>query len=75
MNEQLSALGDRFWDLAMSNSPMWASIIGDHRFDADVEDLSLDHEDEAIGQFESIVTEATTIDPASHHFGGSVARF
>ncbi len=65
MNQQLAALSDRFWDTAMANSPMWASLLGDHRFDAEVEDLSREHEDDLIAQLDGIVAEAAALDPAT----------
>ena len=65
MNEQLARLADRYWDLAMSNSPMWASLLGDHRFDAEVENLTRQHEDEMIEQFDGIRSAAEAIDPAT----------
>jgi len=65
LNEQLARLADRYWDLAMSNSPMWASLLGDHRFDAEVENLTRQHEDEMIEQFDGIRSAAEAIDPAT----------
>ncbi len=65
MNEHLPDLSSRFWDLAMSNSPLWASLLGDHRFDTDVEDLSREHEDEVIEQLDGIIASAQAIPPAS----------
>jgi uncharacterized protein (DUF885 family) len=62
VHADLARLADRFWDLTMSNSPMWASLLGDHRFDAEVEDLSREHEDEMIDRFEAIRAEAAAID-------------
>ena len=61
----LAELSSRFWDVAMSNSPLWASLLGDHRFDADVEDLSREHEDEVIEQLDGIIAMAQAIAPAS----------
>jgi uncharacterized protein (DUF885 family) len=65
LNEQLAELSTRYWDLAMSNSPMWASLLGDHRFDAEVENLTRQHEDEMIEQFDGIRSAAAAIDPAT----------
>jgi uncharacterized protein (DUF885 family) len=65
VNQPLAALSDRFWDIAMANSPMWASLLGDHRFDAEVEDLSREHEDELIEQLDGLVVSATALDPAT----------
>src|SRR3990172_7943837 len=65
VNEQLADLSSRFWEVALTNSPMWASLLGDHRFDAEVEDLSREHEDEVIEQLDAIVASARAIDPAA----------
>ena len=63
MNEQLADLSSRFWDVAMANSPMWASLLGDRRFDAEVEDLSREHEDEVIDTLDGIIASAQAISP------------
>lgn len=65
MNESLARLSDRYWDLAMANSPMWASLLGDHRFDAEMEDLSREREEDLTSRFGAIADEATALDPAS----------
>ena len=65
MNDQLAALSDQFWDVAMANSPLWASLLGDHRFDAEVEDLSRENEDSLIDRLEAIVSSATALEPAT----------
>jgi uncharacterized protein (DUF885 family) len=44
---------------------MWASLLGDHRFDAEVEDLSREHEDELIAQLDGIVADAASLDPST----------
>ncbi len=63
MNEQLSAIAERFWDWAMEESPMWATILGDHRFDSEVENLSAEHEQQSIADLTALRDEAETIDP------------
>ena len=65
VNENLATLADRYWDRLMEASPMWASLLGDHRFDADVADLSVEAENELIEELESIRQAATAIDPAT----------
>lgn len=63
MNEQLRDLADRFWDRAMEESPLWATILGDHRFDAEVEDLSAEAEAASITDFQAFIDQAEAIDP------------
>jgi uncharacterized protein (DUF885 family) len=65
VNEQLAGLGDRYWNRVMEASPMWASLLGDHRFDAEVEDLSRDAEDALTEDLDSIVAETRAIDHAT----------
>jgi len=65
VNQQLSALSDRFWDIAMANSPLWASLLGDHRFDGEVEDLSREHEDSLIEQLDGLTASAADLAPST----------
>lgn len=64
MNEQLQELSNSYWDRLMASAPMWASIIGDHRFDTEVEDLSEDHEADLAAHLHTVVAKAEAIDPA-----------
>ncbi|MDX1746376.1 MAG: DUF885 family protein [Halobacteriales archaeon] len=63
MNERLADLSQRFWDRAMAQVPLWATILGDHRFDSEVEDLSEEHEQRSIADFQAFIDEAEGIDP------------
>ena len=65
MDQQLNALAERFWDRAMEESPSWATILGDHRFDSEVADLTAEHEQQMIVDFTIFRDEAEAIDPAS----------
>ena len=38
--ESLRALADRFWDGYLAAYPTWATVFGDRRFDAELEDVS-----------------------------------
>ena len=44
MNEVVAELADRYWDTVMRANPTWATLIGDHRFDDQMEDLSREAE-------------------------------
>lgn len=63
MNQQLADLADRYWDVLMAYAPTWASIIGDHRFDTEMEDMSREREDALIDDLEGLVGAATGIEP------------
>lgn len=39
-SEKLSAIGAEYWDWLMRSAPTWATYLGDHRFDEELEDLS-----------------------------------
>jgi len=49
----------------METTPTWATILGDHRFDGEVEDLSADHEEAMQGEFAALRDEAAAIDSDS----------
>ncbi|MEE9299373.1 MAG: DUF885 domain-containing protein [Acidimicrobiia bacterium] len=74
MNEQLGALAERFWDDMMTASPLWATILGDHRFDAEVEDLSAEHEADLTTRLTAMRDEAAAIDPAGLESDDRITR-
>ena len=57
-------LGDRYWQAVMAANPSWALLIGDHRFDDQLEDPSREAEDELIATLDGIVAAAAAIEPA-----------
>jgi uncharacterized protein (DUF885 family) len=63
VNEQLDKLSQDFWDTMMSEAPMWATILGDHRFDSEVEDLSAEHEADNVARFQGFIDTARGIAP------------
>ncbi len=62
-NPALADLADRYWDRVISANPTWAILLGDHRFDDQVEDLSRAAEDAMIDDLRGFVAEAEAIDP------------
>ena len=64
MNEKLAQLADRYWDRVMEASPLWASLLGDHRFDAEAEDISREAEEALTADLDDIVAQAQGVDPA-----------
>ncbi len=40
MDERLVRVAEELWDFAMEASPSSATLLGDHRFDDRIEDLS-----------------------------------
>jgi uncharacterized protein (DUF885 family) len=63
VNQQIADLADRYWDVLMAYAPTWASIIGDHRFDTEMEDMSREREDALIDDLEGLVGAAAGIEP------------
>lgn len=64
MNEALDQLATDYWDYALSTSPTEALLLGDHRFDSEMEQASRQAEDEQIERFSSFAANAAAIDDA-----------
>ncbi|HEX5630386.1 MAG TPA: DUF885 domain-containing protein, partial [Acidimicrobiia bacterium] len=74
LHTELARLSDHIWDLSMADSPMWASLLGDRRFDAEMEDVSRDHEERRIGEYGAIAKAAAAIDPATLDAADRITR-
>lgn len=61
MNTALDKLARDYWDYNLSISPTEAMLLGDHRFDAEMEQFSRQAEDEQISRLEGFVTAAEAI--------------
>ena len=61
MNAELERLAQEYWDYALSPSPTNAFLLGDHRFDDQMERASRQHEDEQIARFDEFATAAEAI--------------
>ena len=64
MNAELDQLAQDYWDYALSTFPTEALLLGDHRFDDQLERASRQHEDEQIGKFDGFVAAAEAISTA-----------
>ena len=64
MDNTLKDLAQEYWDLILEQSPTTATLLGDHRFDDRIEDLSQERETWFIGRLSSIIERAEAIDPA-----------
>lgn len=60
----LNTLSTRLWDLALSNSPTEATLLGDRRFDHLLDDLSPEALDLYAADLRQIIEEATALDPS-----------
>ena len=61
MNKALRTLADRFWDGFLEANPTWATVIGDRRFDATLDDPSPAAIDARIRWLDSVAAEAAAI--------------
>jgi len=62
MNTELAQLAADYWDSALSTSPTEALMLGDHRFDSEMEQFSRQVEDEQIKRFAGFADAAAAID-------------
>lgn len=72
---QLAALGDEYWQYALAEiSPTVAMLLGDHRYDDRIEDVSRQTEDRHIAKLDDIVARADAIDPSMLSMDDQVTR-
>lgn len=62
MNGDLTRLGDEYWEFTLRSEPTSASLRGFHEYDAELENLSRQAEDEYIDTLERIAVAAQAID-------------
>ncbi len=71
---ELAALGERFWDDYLEAAPLFATIIGDRRFDDRLPDHSGAARTEQATRFEEIAARARAIDVDGLEPAGQVTR-
>jgi len=59
--DALRALSDRFWDEFLAAHPTWATVIGDRRFDAQLDDVSPQGVASRMATLEGTIAEANAI--------------
>ena len=74
MNADLKRLGDDYWAFSLAAEPTSASLRGDHDYDAELEDVSRQTEDEHIATLDGIASAAEAIDPATLTADEQVSR-
>jgi uncharacterized protein (DUF885 family) len=62
--EDLRRIAERYWEARLEASPLFATFLGDHRFDDRVDDLSAVADAEHRATWLSVLTDAEAIDPA-----------
>ncbi len=63
MKDELKTIGDEFWSFTLESSPTNATLLGYHDYDAELEDLSREVEDEHIASLAGFAAAAEAIDP------------
>jgi uncharacterized protein (DUF885 family) len=61
LNAELDRLATEYWDYALSTFPTEALLMGDHRFDDQMERASRQHEDEQIAGFDGFAAAAEAV--------------
>jgi uncharacterized protein (DUF885 family) len=59
----LRAIADRYWEARLEASPLFATFLGDHRYDDRVDDLSAEADAERRATWVALRAEADAIDP------------
>lgn len=62
MNQQLANLAGEYWEFQLRTGPTEALMLGDHRYDDQIEDLSRQAEDDRIGALERFAANAAAVD-------------
>lgn len=62
MNEDLKRLGDEYWAFTLRSEPTSASLRGFHEYDAELEDLSRQVEDDHIDTLERLAVAAQAVE-------------
>ncbi len=65
MNEALATLAEDYWEHVLRTRPTQALMLGDHRYDDRIEDLSRQAEDDEIAALDGFGAAARAIDPSS----------
>jgi uncharacterized protein (DUF885 family) len=74
VHQQLAYLSQHFWDTVLEASPTVATMLGDHRWDDRVEDLSRQEEDRLIDLLDGFAAEAEAIDPGELNRADRITR-
>src|SRR6478736_7082794 len=63
-SDALRDLADRYWEARLEASPLFATFLGDHRYDDRVDDLSAEGEARHRAAWLGFLGEAEAVDPA-----------
>ncbi len=73
-SQELERLGDEYWDYELARQPTYALLLGDHRFDEEMEDASRAFEDSSISALGEFSDRAESIDSGDLTADEAVAR-
>ena len=73
-HDDLRSLADRYWEGQMQASPFFATFLGDHRFDDQVDDLSVEADAARRHELAQLHEQTETIDPSGLDAGDGVTR-
>jgi uncharacterized protein (DUF885 family) len=64
-SQALREIADRYWEARLEASPLFATFLGDHRYDDRVDDLSAEAEERQRATWLGFLREAEAIDPST----------
>jgi uncharacterized protein (DUF885 family) len=70
----LRRIADDYWEAVLDASPVFATFVGDHRYDDRMDEMSEDAEVAHLGVVTAIGEQAAAVDPATLSPGGRVTR-
>ncbi len=62
----VAELAEQYWSYLMSIAPSWATLLGDHSRDDQLEDLSAEAEDAQRARFAELLGRVEQLEPGSH---------
>jgi uncharacterized protein (DUF885 family) len=74
VNDDLAHLADEYWEYGLEYEPTDALMLGDHRYDTRMEDVSRQAEDAHIARLRDFAAKAAAVDPAGLTADGRVTR-
>jgi uncharacterized protein (DUF885 family) len=65
MDASIAALADRAFALALAHDPLWASTLGEHRFDDRLPDVSAEGEAAQAAELQALLADVEAVDPVT----------
>lgn len=73
-HDDLLGLADEYWDALMAAQPTSATVLGDHRFDDRIEDLSVEADERLARMWDGLLARVEAVDPSALDAGDRVTR-